>query len=97
MWDGADATRREDARIDIDASDAVEKQDGNVLLDTSGIEPDTSRMLSERDKPTTPCAHVSLALSFGLKHRNPSFAPDANPTFDEHREHIIRIGDHTSV
>ncbi len=29
-------------------------------LDTSGIEPDTSRMLSERDKPTTPCAHVFL-------------------------------------
>ena len=25
-------------------------------MDTSGIEPDTSRMLSERDKPTTPCA-----------------------------------------
>jgi hypothetical protein len=26
------------------------------VVDTSGIEPDTSRMLSERDKPTTPCA-----------------------------------------
>src|SRR5216684_3094806 len=25
-------------------------------MDTSGIEPDTSRMLSERDKPSTPCA-----------------------------------------
>lgn len=30
----------------------------STILDTSGIEPDTSRMLSERDKPTTPCAHV---------------------------------------
>jgi hypothetical protein len=30
-------------------------------MDTSGIEPDTSRksrMLSERDKPTTPCARL---------------------------------------
>ena len=30
-------------------------------MDTSGIEPDTSRMLSERDKPTTPCALASLS------------------------------------
>ena len=30
-------------------------------MDTSGIEPDTSRMLSERDKPTTPCAPVSFS------------------------------------
>jgi hypothetical protein len=29
-------------------------------MDTSGIEPDTSRMLSERDKPTTPCALVTF-------------------------------------
>jgi hypothetical protein len=32
-------------------------------LDTSGIEPDTSRMLSGRDKPTTPCA-LTLHLDF---------------------------------
>ena len=30
-------------------------------MDTSGIEPDTSRMLSERDKPTTPCALASFS------------------------------------
>ena len=32
-----------------------------ISLDTSGIEPDTSRMLSERDKPTTPCALQKFA------------------------------------
>lgn len=31
-----------------------------VPLDTSGIEPDTSRMLSGRDKPTTPCALAKM-------------------------------------
>ena len=34
-------------------------------MDTSGIEPDTSRMLSERDKPTTPCA-LALHVDFQL-------------------------------
>ena len=47
----------------------------NLTLDTSGIEPDTSRMLSERDKPTTPCAHGRLPLPFGLDQHNPSFFP----------------------
>ena len=55
------------------------------VLDTSGIEPDTSRMLSERDKPTTPCAHGRLPLPFGLDQHNPSFFPNATLTFDEHR------------
>ena len=50
--------------IHIDASDALKKKMEDYILDTSGIEPDTSRMLSERDKPTTPCA---LACTYDCK------------------------------
>lgn len=32
------------------------KKDRVKPMDTLGIEPNTSRMLSGRDKPTTPCA-----------------------------------------
>jgi hypothetical protein len=38
----------------------LEKLQKKNKVDTSGIEPDTSRMLSERDKPSTPCARATL-------------------------------------
>jgi hypothetical protein len=38
-----------------------------IIVDTSGIEPDTFRKVtevrSERDKPTTPCAHIDDSSS----------------------------------
>ena len=35
-------------------------------MDISGIEPDTSRMLSERDKPTTPYARVLMYPNYAI-------------------------------
>ena len=50
-----------DLREIWETSYSIYKLSTQKQMDTSGIEPDTSRMLSERDKPTTPCALASLS------------------------------------
>ena len=52
----------------------IEFDGWKTKMDTSGIEPDTSRrciaMLSERDKPTTPCAQIRYNPAVAICVRN---------------------------
>src|ERR1700761_3548628 len=57
-----------------------------IQLDISGIEPDTSRMLSERDKPTTPYALIVIKRNYSIYVKGESYSNRAGH-FKPHHIH----------
>ncbi len=63
---------------------ATRKQNGNVLMDTLGIEPRASRMLSGCDT-TTPCAHYRSSWIIQLPSKAPVTAEREPDAFAQNR------------